>query len=659
MERAFILKNKIGIFVKIFIIVFLMELLFFNFSSIRTMFLTPIVLAENEKTDAYGCYEFHYENELGQEIENIEIDLDIQRYDRANVSLALTDEGNAALYELPEFEMIPNVKSSGYRNLYPYGKVTSLNLKVEVPEGTEAEIHSLTVNAHKKFEIKFARIIVLFFVSLLLYTVFGQRSFAVIPCERGNKKQQWITIMTVILLSVMALFMTMSNPACTRNLWPHHGQYQELAHALKEGTVILPHEVDERILSLKNPYDTSLLNEKQIPYMMDYAFYNGNYYAYFGIIPELLLYLPTLILTGKDLPNFLAVFVFYSGFIVGIFGLIFEVIHSLGKKIPYLSYLMLSTAFVLAAHYTVLVSRPDIYNVAVMSGNCFTALASFFLLKGINSKKKKSLWFLLGAFSFAFVAGCRPQMLLYTVVFLPWFISEIKKRELFSAKSWKESLALILPVCLVAMIVCWYNMARFGSPIDFGASYSLTTNDMNHRGFNISRTVRGLFSFYLQPPVFSTSFPFLQSVVLESQYMGKHIIEFFFGGILFTTPFTMILGYFLVGGKQIKKEKSLMMAVALMLISIVITIFDINAAGVIVRYMSDMSFGFMLAAVILWLYFLSGEKEERNMVNRLLCILFLLTVTISFFAVLSQEGSVHLNRYNPELYYKIASYFQF
>ena len=63
----------------------------------------------------------------------------------------------------------------------------------------------------------------------------------------------------------------------------------------------------------------------------------------------------------------------------------------------------------------------------------------------------------------------------------------------------------------VGAIVFWYNQARFGSGFEFGATYSLTTNDMNHRGFNFSRVFRGLYSFLLQPPVIHSTFPFLES----------------------------------------------------------------------------------------------------------------------------------------------------
>ena len=45
---------------------------------------------------------------------------------------------------------------------------------------------------------------------------------------------------------------------------------------------------------------------------------------YFGIVPVLLLYLPSFLLTGGALQNFVAVFVFFAGFIVASGGFVYE-----------------------------------------------------------------------------------------------------------------------------------------------------------------------------------------------------------------------------------------------------------------------------------------------------------------------------------------------
>ena len=658
--RAFILKSKVKkIAVSVFL-VFFIEIVICNFSSLKTLGLSETVLDENGKTDEQGIYENSFSFPGGEKLKNIYVDLDVERYDRAKVTVELTDEGNAYAYELPSFEVVPSVKSSGYQNIYPYGKVTSVHVRVEVPEGTEAVMHQISVNHRRPFQIKFLRVLLVFTVLLAGYGIWTGKKYACNVCDGSAKWHRLGILICIGVTGAAAAFFAVSNPACTRNLWPHHGQYQELAHSLAEGTAVLPYEPDERLLSKENPYDTAALNVEQIPYRMDYAYYEGNYYAYFGIVPELLLYLPVYLLTGRDLPNYMAVFVFYIGFSIGVFGLIWELIRRFEKKVPYLAYLLLSVTVVTAGHYSVLVAKPDIYNVAVMAGNCFTALGCYLLIRGSGVEKRRWLYYLTGSLCFSFVAGCRPQMLLYAVFLLPFFIPQIRKKKLFSKDSVKETLSLVIPVILVAVTVCGYNYARFGSPVDFGATYSLTTNDMNHRGMNLSRTFRGLFSFLFQPPVLTSSFPFLKSAVLKGSYMGKNIVECFYGGILFTSPVTLSVIYLLIGEREKKNQKPCKLAVLLLVTSLVIAVFDINAAGVIVRYMSDMAFGIMAASVLVWMSVLSDENVRiRRNSYRLLFILCLAGWMLSFFSIVTKEGAVTLYEYRPELYYEIASYFKF
>lgn len=648
------------------------ELFVCNFSTFKTIATPEIILAQNEKTDELGMFEAEIEfseaNQFsnGEKIQNVYVDLDIDRYDRALVTVSLTDEGDYYAYDIPTYEMIPEVKDSGYQNIYPFGRVNSMKVRVEVPEGTEANIHRIVLNYHRPLQIKVVRVLLLYAVLFMGWSVWKSKPFILKACERKNRKQFFVTLIVVAFLCMIGGKIVTSNPACMRNLWPHHGQYQELAHVLAKGEVVLPEIPDERLLAKENPYDTSALLAEEIFFKMDYAFYNGNYYAYFGIIPEVLLYLPFFLLTGKDLPNYIAVFAFYSGLIVGVFGLVWELIHRFGKKVPYVAYLFMATAISLMANFSFMASRPDIYHVAVMAGNCFLLLGCFFLVKGLNTDNRKCFYYAIGSLCFSSVAGCRPQMLLYAVFLLFLFIPEIKERRILSKKSMKETLSLIVPLVLIAMLVIWYNYARFGSGFDFGATYSLTSNDMNHRGFNFSRTIRGVFSFFLQPPVFSATYPFLSSSILEGNYMGKNIVEFCYGGVFANCPFVLCLIYLLVGGYKNLKRQVNVSAVILMMTSFIIGAFDVNGAGIIQRYMSDMVFGVLFAAALVWISLLSqndfsDEKDVTriSMVYRLLFLACVAGIAFGFLTVIASGDSVNIHNYNPVLYYRIASYFKF
>lgn len=671
----------------ILISVLLLEVFVFNISTWKTLGCEPVVLAQDVLTDEKGVFATGFV-EIQNDVLNVNVDLTITGYDRANVSVALTDEGDYYAYDMPSYTVVPEVISSGYQNIYPFGKVNTIKVTVSVPEGTQAQIESIAVNTQRAFDFKIIRVIFLYGIAVVGYVMLAGVTVMKLPCLRKNKYQRWIITGVILCLVILAGLLVRSNPVCVNSPWPHHRQYQELARAMTQGTVVIGETPDAALLAKENPYDTSALLAENIPFKMDYALYDGHYYAYFGIVPELLFYLPFYLLTGKDLPNYLVVFALYSGTLIGIFGTIWELIHRYAKKVPFFMYLMLSVGVSLLPYHVFLIARPDIYNVAVMSGNMFLWLGAVFWLKAVNiastceeaeakdiakaangvsnifyvKKKYCSVWYGLGSFCIACIMGCRPQMALYAaalfgVLFIPRILKEWKQWNIHI----KEIIAFIFPVILVGIVVFWYNWARFGSGFNFGASYSLTSNDMNHRGFNLSRTIRGLYSFLFQPTVINSTFPFLESCELESNYMGKNIVEFSYGGIFAVCPMLFSLFYVVLGGwKALSKEIKGFIG-SLCAASIIIAAFDINAAGILQRYMCDMVFGFVLAAVLV-IFVLLDKKRESGIYSWVLkgtYLCFVFNIAFSFLVVITSADSICLQNYSPVLFHEIASYFKF
>lgn len=669
MERASILKKwmsnekykKYVPYGMIFIIVLLVELFVFNFSTWVTMSCEPVRLAENAVTDERGIFETEM-TVIDADVKNVNVNLDIERYDRASVKVVLTDEGDAYPYVLPEYEVVPGIEGDGYQNIYPFGKVHKLQVAVTVPEGTKAQIHSIIVNDNRPMDFKILRVALLFAVLAVGYLIFTDRELMKVPCIRENKKQLAVIVLLIAVLIGIGGWLVRTNPVCVNSPWPHHRQYQELARSLQQGTVVIDDKPEPALLEKENPYDTSALLAEGIPFRMDYALYDGNYYAYFGIVPELLFFLPYYLLTGQDLQNYMVVVAFYSMMLVGVFGCLWETVHRFGRKVPFVWYLLLAAMVSLLHNYVFMLGRPDIYNIPVMSGNAFVFLGAFCWMRSVWTSKHTCLWYALGSFFMACIAGCRPQMLLYVIaLFCVLFIPLFCKKEWRMALSWKKILSFVLPVMLVAAVVFWYNIARFDSGFNFGATYSLTSNDMNNRGFNFSRVLRGLYSFLFQPPVLHASFPFLESCELEGSYMGKNIVEFSYGGIFAVCPLLLSLLYLPLGGcKKCEKAEKWLVG-ALCLASFVIAAFDINSAGILQRYMGDMVFGFVLAAVIV-LFGLMDRYRESGMylwIAKGTYAALLGSIAFSFLVFITSADGICLEEYNPQLFHWIQSYFKF
>ena len=662
MDFILIRNKKIYPYIVIVIIIFLFEILVGNFSSIKTVLCKPTILAQNVETDENGNYQTEI-IPVNQNVKNVYVDLELQESECAKVVVSLTDAGDAYSYNLPEITVVPGVKSTYYTNIYPYGRVNQMQVRVTVPEWSNSTIHFIAVNVSKPFGFKWMRFVVLSLMVMFFYYIKNEKAVIhQVYCKRGNSKQLLLIAIAVFLILIFVGFLVRVNPAFVKLPWPHQHQYQELARAFKDGDVSLPYEPSKELLQATNPYDTIALMVDNIEYRMDYAYYQGKYYVYFGIIPELLLFLPYHTLTSMDLPNYVAMYILCAGFVIGVFGLLWEIVHRFAKKVPFLHYLLMCLSVCFFSSYVLMMVRPDIYNIPIMAGTCFTMWGLFFWLRGLQFIKKRIIYIFLGSLCMAMVAGCRPQMLLYQVVVIPLFYSFIvNERSMFSKKSWKETICFCLPYLLIGLLVFWYNDARFGSGFDFGATYSLTSNDMNHRGFNLSRVFQGLFSFFIQPPVINGVFPFLFSTELATNYMGKNMTEFTFGGIYTTN--LILTGAFLVFFKIKKKITSQIRAIlqCLSISSLTIAIFDVNGAGILQRYMGDMVLGLLLAAVLIWVLLLDNNEKNSHYIvlSNIFCILVATGLLYSFLIIFAKGDSSCLQNSNPSLFFRATSYFKF
>lgn len=68
----------------------------------------------------------------------------------------------------------------------------------------------------------------------------------------------------------------------------NYRQYIELAKAFANGQLYIGIEPNSALMAMDNPYDTNARAAAKVEYLWDYAYYNGHYYVYFGVLPALL-----------------------------------------------------------------------------------------------------------------------------------------------------------------------------------------------------------------------------------------------------------------------------------------------------------------------------------------------------------------------------------
>ena len=269
----------------------------------------------------------------------------------------------------------------------------------------------------------------------------------------------------------------------------------------------------------------------------------------------------------------------------------------------------------------------------------------------------------------ALTAGCRPQFLVFLFPALLFVGAELcrEKKEqgvqkpmgavLGGRRGMKMCACLALPYMMVAAAVMYYNMIRFGSPFDFGATYSMTSNDMTHRGFNVERILYGIWYFLFQLPRLEANFPYLRSAEIATDYLGKMVSESCFGGIFACS----MLVWPVFGMRILQKESSQkglwVFSAGTAAAALIICMADATGAGILQRYSADISFGLFLAAFPVLLRICKWAKEKKIYRAFLIWIRAAVLLHLAFLALIlvNTDSSVNLLRGNPELFYKLCA----
>ena len=215
------------------------------------------------------------------------------------------------------------------------------------------------------------------------------------------------------------------------------------------------------------------------------------------------------------------------------------------------------------------------------------------------------------------MVGCRPQLFLLAV---PAAVSLGKGFFAPSRLRTREGLcdfaALAVPVAAVALPLMWYNYARFGSVLDFGANYNLCFNDMRRRGFVWDRIPLGIWAYLFAPVKTVLDFPFVEANYFSSSYLGVTISEATYGGLFAVTPFFLTIPVLFLAGRRFRQGKAFALASAGIAAGSVIVLADTEMSGILMRYFGDFAIFFGMAALLSWMALY--ERAESGTVRRLM-----------------------------------------
>ena len=464
----------------------------------------------------------------------------------------------------------------------------------------------------------------------------------------GKTSQKMIIIGFILLLIVL---LAIKPNFISDYLGEENDIYNKyLVDAILEGKLSISIEPSEELKNLENPYDPN--QREGVELSFDTAYYNGQYYVYFGIVPAILIFVPFKLLTGFYLPTNIGTFLFVSLSMIASTMLIIQIYKRWFKKIPFnLLFLFIITGCI-SGLYIWNTWRMWAYELTLMSGYFFVQLGLVCMFKATNDKEKVNLKYLfLACLSMALAVGCRPTLVLASILLLPFLYIILKQA--YQNKSLKKPLlAIIIPYIIVAIPLMLYNYARFGSILEFGAKYQLTIVDVTDLSERYKDIPKGMYQYLLEPPHLKEEYPYIYTDYSTEGHTANYCNGGIVCGILFfnLTIISCIFWY-----KYYKKVKDPIlkgMMITLPIVGIVMCMLDVYMGGTIQRYAVDFFWMFSIVAMIIWFLMYENAKKESTKKIILITVLILvgISILINFVGTFINAEINYLETFLPEVF---------
>lgn len=683
-EKALRPGREGGALAAIVLAVLLCEIFLFNYKHWESLLYAPV---EDAACSLYGLEAVGDHYEIAEEEAVVEfsgihrpvayLSLALEEGQQAEVAVGAVDEANASYLWTPVRVVRGDLAASQYLRLHFGRDVQKLRVVIRGLRGDSISREAVALNPAAPLCFSWPRFLLLAGGICCLYLLRSASPLYRVGTDL-TRRGQWLLTAACIALQLL-FFHGMLGWNTDALAWPaymeHHRQYYRLTEALTQGRVDIGEAPALEVV--ENPYDPWARAAAGLgagDFKWDHAYYDGSYYVYFGVVPVVFFYLPFYMLTGRHLPHADCIFLLGALLMAGIAYLLWQMVRRWFPGTPYILYLLLCVTMGAASGLGYAVYKPDLYLVPILAG---TALGVWGLAFWISAEREPDIreqnngpasgeyaaWRLgAGSLCLALVAGCRPQMLLILVAGPVLFGRAVfRERKLFSGKSKVQTLALCLPFGAVAAGLMWYNALRFGSPLDFGASYNLTTNDMTHRGWVWGRCGLGLFSYLLQPPRIGSLFPFLQDFPVETAYMGLTVSERMVGGVLWLFP-VLCFGFYGLFRKEWYRDSRCHGLVWISQLAMAaVAVADAQMAGLLTRYFGDFVWLGMVGSLLAILACHGWRAEnggDCRPLRRLVVTACAVTLLFTFLRIFAHSED-SIRSANPALYYRVQSLIAF
>ncbi len=518
-----------------------------------------------------------------------------------------------------------------------------------------------------------SRIILFLFGGLLLtLSIFLRRKNPAFISSEATKTFTIIGHTWAVILIIYVWFITFG----TFTEWRASTRYYSLlSDAFSKGQLHVDVEPGAALLAADDPYN----NEGRPPFdddVWDLSLYKGKLYLYWGPVPALLL-TPIQLALNKDLADIYPVFFFFCGLLILNSLIALKMRRLFFADIPMwnVTASLLVLGLILPIPWSL--SIPDVYEAAIGAGQFFliggiyfVILAFEYLLKPLSPaagtpSKAGLLLFLAGLF-WACSVGSRAINVLsifFLTAFTLYWIWKIRVNDWI-----KISAIFLTPLAVGAILIGWYNYARFDSPLEFGLRYQITVQNMNRDmplAFELSYLPHNFTAYVFQPFDFVSGFPYIRPVGYTAlpQSLGISAPGLYAAGnvtgMLFFAPFLLFALILFVKTNPPGVNEGMAADLQRFVLYLLGGSFLIGFASLLLYYYGQMRFLVdvisqitLLAVFGYWTIVRRFPKAYLHLAN----LLIVITLTISLLLSVTSESG-RMEKLNPGLSDRLNSLF--
>ncbi len=340
-------------------------------------------------------------------------------------------------------------------------------------------------------------------------------------------KSRWmqrgvLATMCALVVGVYA-YTGQSGYSVPSKLDPAYEYYNLLVRGFRAGQLNLKADVPSGLAQLADPYDP----DAHAPYpVLDMSYYRGKLYLYYGVTPALVLFWPSVALTGHFLIQKNAVlFSCVVGFLVSV-----ALLCALWRR-----YFSEASVWVVAAGILALglvtgtpflLARADVYEVSISCGYAFTMLALGAVWCALHQPQRRWQWLAAASVAYGLAVGARPSLLFGAVV----LVVPVAQAWIQRQRVWTLLIAAMGPLALIGVGLMLYNTLRFDSPFEFGLRYALSGDRQNTlRPFSPHFLWFHFRVYFLGLAGWCGRFPFVRDIAVPPLPAGHGRVEHPFG----------------------------------------------------------------------------------------------------------------------------------